>query len=131
MPISSRRRPGHPPRAASAAAVPQAGAVHELCHLILFLFRIHLVRNGERSSALHHLEIAARLAPENARQVFVCAVALRSTGRVDDAVEILRQSLESSPFDRDLLATMVDLCREVGDLEQAEVYNTRLVELKS
>ena len=89
------------------------------------------MRNGERSSALHHLEIAARLAPENARQVFVCAVALRSTGRVDDAVEILRQSLESSPFDRDLLATMVDLCREVGDLEQAEVYNTRLVELKS
>ena len=42
------------------------------------------------------------------------AVAVNSTGRVDDALKVLKQALVGHPNDRDLQAALVSFGREAG-----------------
>jgi Flp pilus assembly protein TadD len=60
-----------------------------------------LVRAKRLDEAIAELRQAAELDPDQARYVYVYAVALNSAGRRDDAIDTLKESLTRHPNDRD------------------------------
>ena len=84
-----------------------------------------LVRNGNREEALRELRFAAENAPANARFSYVYGVALHSTGRSEDGLKTLERALRSHPYDRELLAALVTINREVGNSDAALGYAQR------
>jgi tetratricopeptide (TPR) repeat protein len=87
-----------------------------------------LARQKRLADALPELESAANLAPENVRFAYVYGVALLSSGRPRDALAIFARALERRPGDRDVLAALVNVHRDLGEIERAREYARRLVE---
>lgn len=81
-----------------------------------------LVREKRRDAAMDELRKAAELAPEQPRYAFVYAIGLQSTGRNQDALAILKQSLQRHPNDRELLSAALVLSREQDDSVAALQY---------
>jgi Flp pilus assembly protein TadD len=69
---------------------------------------------------------AAELEPGRARYTYVCAVALHSAGRRDDALAALKAYLNRRPKDRDILLALVTFSRDAGDLTAALDYGQQL-----
>jgi hypothetical protein len=80
-----------------------------------------------RSRPWCDLEIAAREGSKIPRNVLAYAVALHSAGQTDEAIEHLRRGLEHNPFDRDLISTIVQYYRKIGDLAESERFAARLL----
>ena len=74
-----------------------------------------LVRQGRGHEALDHLAAAARLAPANARFVYVYAVALSDAGQTAKALDVLEDDVARHPYDRDALAALVDFYRNAAE----------------
>jgi tetratricopeptide (TPR) repeat protein len=88
-----------------------------------------LVRQGRGHEALDHLAAAARLAPANARFVYVYAVALGDAGQTAKALDVLEDDVARHPYDCDALAALVDSYRNARNPAKAEDYSKRLAEL--
>ena len=69
---------------------------------------------------------ASELEPSSERYAYVYAVALRSSGRRDDALKVLKETLAKHPDDRDILAALISFSRESGDVANALAYATQL-----
>jgi predicted CXXCH cytochrome family protein len=82
--------------------VPESAALHHSRGLLF-------VRQNRRDAALEELERAVDLEPENGRFAYVCAIALDSAGRREDAEEVVRAALVRAPADRALLALRAQL----------------------
>ncbi|MCC5887420.1 MAG: tetratricopeptide repeat protein [Gammaproteobacteria bacterium] len=104
------------------ARLPEAAALHHTQGLLQ-------VRGGDTEAAVASLESAARLAPENARFVYVYAIALNSTGERTQALQALRDAAEWHPFDRDILLALVTLHAEAGAVDSARQHLKRLLEV--
>jgi tetratricopeptide (TPR) repeat protein len=75
-------------------APQQAPAYHALGLL--------LVRQKQVDQSLAYLEKASHLAPEVARYSYVYGVALHSSGRREDAIEVLTEAAQQHPYDRQI-----------------------------
>jgi len=88
-----------------------------------------LVRRHDYAGALDLLRRASGLAPENARYAYVYAVALNSTGAPAEALAILEHAHQKHPADRDVLAALVAIARDAGDLAAALRHARELIAL--
>lgn len=86
-----------------------------------------LVRQSRANEALDELRQAAVLDPSQPRYAYVYAVGLHSSGRRDDALAVLRNSLQMHPNDRDTLSAALALSREKGDSASALGYAEQLL----
>jgi predicted CXXCH cytochrome family protein len=99
--------------------LPESGDLHHALGL-------SLVRQQRTAEALEELRQAARLAPDNARYIYVYGVALNSTGAAEQALLVLQGAHNRFPNNTDILAALVALHRERGNTEAAQRYADRL-----
>ena len=85
-----------------------------------------LVRQQKTDQAVVELEAAARLAPENARYIYVYAVALNSTGRAQKAIEQLLVAHDRFPGNIEILQALITFNRDAGNTFAAERYMKKL-----
>ncbi|MGH8659871.1 MAG: hypothetical protein ACREV4_15710 [Gammaproteobacteria bacterium] len=76
--------------------------------------------------AVRELAEATRLAPEASRFAYVYAVALHSTPRKREALEVLDRALVHHPGEREMLLAAVSFSRDIGDRTAALKYAERL-----
>ena len=103
-------------------AAPQDSGLHHALGLAL----VRLKRNDE---ALAELNKAREIDPDRARYAYVYAVALHSSGRVQDAMTVLKDNLARHPNDRDTLLALVSFSRDSGDAKSALEYAQRLAQI--
>jgi len=103
-------------------AAPQDPGLHHALGLAL----VRLKRNDE---ALAELNKAREIDPDRARYAYVYAVALHSSGRVQDAMTVLKDNLARHPNDRDTLLALVSFSRDSGDAKSALEYAQRLAQI--
>ena len=101
--------------------VPRSAALHHALGLAL-------VRQGRNTQALAELQLAAILAPSDARYAYVYAVGLHSAGKMQAAIAELDRALAIRPDDRDLLVAAASFRQEKGDAAGARKYGKRLYE---
>lgn len=87
------------------------------------------VREKKTDKALEYLERAVKLDPESARFSYVYGIGLHSSKRSKEGFAVLEKALERHPYDRDLLYALATINRDVGNLEDALKYTTRLIEI--
>jgi predicted CXXCH cytochrome family protein len=92
---------------AGQTVLPDDASLHGALGLVL-------VRTGRKDEALAELGAAARAAPENARHVYVYAVALHGAGRPQEAVALL-EGFAARRADRDVLLALAAFKQEAGD----------------
>ncbi|HVM79629.1 MAG TPA: tetratricopeptide repeat protein [Stellaceae bacterium] len=102
-------------------ASPQDASLHHALGL-------QMVRTKDRG-AVEELRRAAELEPQQARYVYVYAVALSSTGRPREAIAVLEASLARHPSDRATLQALVAFNRDIGDAKSALAYAERLAQI--
>jgi Flp pilus assembly protein TadD len=94
---------------------------------LLHALGLALIREkAQPGEALHTLQRAAELAPENARYRYVHAIALHSSGRAAEALEALRSIASQHRGDRDTLAALIVYEQEAGNVAAALDYAERL-----
>jgi tetratricopeptide (TPR) repeat protein len=87
------------------------------------------VRQKQYQEALRLLAKAAALQPSNVRYSYVYAVALHSSGQVDQAIAVLQQAHQRRPADRDVLMGLITFEREKGNVALATTYANELGQL--
>ena len=75
-------------------------------------------------------EAATQLERDNARYAYVYAVALHDTGQRAKALEVLKRTLATARYDRDVLSALVYYSAEAGDVVTARDYAQLLVRLE-
>jgi len=88
-----------------------------------------LIRLDRRDEALVELERAYEFGPDDPRHGFVLAIALDSLGMPDRALRVMRDTLAAHPFDREVLAALVEMCRARGLTDDADGYAETLERL--
>ncbi len=101
------------------ALLPLAPDLHHALGLLL-------VRKGDKVTALKELAAASKLAPDNARYIYVYAVGLHSTGRQREAVSVLQAAEAHHPYDLEILSALVSMNREAGNPAAALPYARKL-----
>ena len=106
-----------------AATSNQGAAIDYLQHAVRIApefavarhaYGLMLVRSRRPNEALDELRIAAELAPENGRFVYVLGVALNSLGHQDDALMLLAQARIDFPGDFDIGWALTTILRDAG-----------------
>jgi tetratricopeptide (TPR) repeat protein len=95
--------------------IPTDGGLHHALGL-------SLVRLKRLDDALAELRQATELDPNNARYAYIYGVALHSTGRRQEAMTYLEDSLTRHPENRDISMAIVSFSREAGDAATALQY---------
>jgi tetratricopeptide (TPR) repeat protein len=85
-----------------------------------------LVRQQRTEEAVKALQLAARLAPESPRYVYVFAVALNSIGQPKQAIMVLQGAHNAHPNDTDILGALVAFHRDAGNQKQSRRYAEKL-----
>ena len=101
---------------------PQDAGLH-------YALGLALIRLKKAEDALGELGQAASLAPENAQNTYVYAVALESVGRRAEARQVLAAWLGPHPDNREILTALVEMSQQAGDLESALLYAEHLARL--
>ena len=89
-----------------------------------------LVRQRKTDKAVQELEAATRLAPQNARYIYVYAVALNSTGRADEALKQLQIAHDRFPSNVEILQALIAFNRDAGNAFAAQRYMKKLESLQ-
>jgi Flp pilus assembly protein TadD len=90
--------------------------------------RLRVLEYIERHDALAELKRGLDLAPGNTRFAYVYGVALLSSGRQAESLEVFERALAQRPADRDLLIALATAHRYQGEFGLARDYARRLVE---
>jgi predicted CXXCH cytochrome family protein len=90
---------------------------------------LNLTRLRRAEAALDELKAASQLAPEQVHYAYVYAVALQSAGRRNDAMAILKSTLQRHPFHRELLTAATTFSRDAGDRSAALDFAERLAHI--
>jgi hypothetical protein len=69
--------------------------------------------------------------PDRSRYADVFAVALHSSGRVDESMKVLKENLARHPDDRESLLALVTFNRDAGDIGAALEYAEQLSRITS
>jgi Flp pilus assembly protein TadD len=104
------------------AAAPRDAHLHHALGLLL-------VRRQQLPEALGSFARAAELAPDQARNAYVYAVALHGAGQSARALEVLRGAHQRHPGDRDTLIALATITRDQGDRSAAVAWARKLVGL--
>ena len=88
-----------------------------------------LVRGNQRDAALSELAAAAGLQPDEARFVYVYAVALNSLDRPHEAIDLLQDAIGRFPADFDIHWALATMLRDQGRLDEAREVATTLSEI--
>ena len=67
--------------------------------------------------------------PENPRFIYVYAVALKSTGKTDDAIAQLQTAHDRFPDNVEILQALISFNREAGNEFAAQRYMKKLAEI--
>jgi predicted CXXCH cytochrome family protein len=105
-------------RMALASSGQDAGLHHSL--------GLTLTREKHPDGALSEFRTAAELEPDRSHYAYVYAVALHSSGYVDESMKILRENLTRHPDDRDTLLALVTFSRDSDDISIALEYAEQL-----
>src|SRR5262249_16290960 len=87
---------------------------------------LNLTRQKLPDDALGEFRKATELEPERSRYAYVYAVALHSSGRIDESMKVLKESLARHPDDRETLLALVTYTRDAGDIGTALEYAEQL-----
>ncbi|EXI79749.1 MAG: cellulose synthase subunit BcsC [Candidatus Accumulibacter appositus] len=104
------------------AELPRNADLHHALGLLL-------TRKGESVMALQEFAEAARLAPDNARYVYVQAIAVHSAGQRSEALALLRSANQRHPNDLEILSALISMSREAGDQKAALRYAKKAAEI--
>ena len=104
------------------ARIPGAAGLHHALGLLL-------VRRGNKGAAVAELAEAVKFDPDNARYAYVYAVALQSTGKLDEALVVLGDADKRHPYDVDILGALVSMNIEAGRPEVLLPYARKLAEV--
>jgi predicted CXXCH cytochrome family protein len=96
---------------------------------VSYALGLSLVRRREYGGAMDLLRRAQELAPDNVRYAYVYAVALNSTGAHGEATALLDRTHRQHPADRDVLAALVSIAQDTGDLAAALSHARELAAL--
>jgi Flp pilus assembly protein TadD len=88
-----------------------------------------LTREQRADDALAEFGTAVQLEPDRSRYAYVYAVALHSSGRMNEAITVLTENLVRHPEDRDTLLALVTFNRDAGDVGTALKYAEQLSRL--
>jgi tetratricopeptide (TPR) repeat protein len=105
-------------RATIASSRQDAGLHHAL--------GLNLTRQKRSAAALTEFRTAAELEPDRSRYAYVYAVALHSSGQIDESMKILKERLAQHPDDRETLLALVTFSRDAGDVGAALEYAKQL-----
>jgi predicted CXXCH cytochrome family protein len=100
--------------------VPMSATLHHA----LGLARI---RVQQPDLAMGSFRRAVELDPATARYSYVYAVALHSTGQVDESIRRLQEAVKRWPYDREMLMALTSFQLESGKRQDAQVTARRLV----
>ncbi|MDI4237317.1 multiheme c-type cytochrome [Bradyrhizobium sp. Arg237L] len=90
---------------------------------------LNLTREKRPNDALGEFRTASELEPDRSRYAYVYAVALHSSGRIGESIEVLKANLARHPDDRDSLSALVSFSRDSGNIGAALEYAERLSRL--
>ena len=107
---------------AALAASPNDAGLH-------YALGLALIRLKKTDAAVGELKQATELQPDSARNAYVYAIALNSTGRSAEARQRLAEALARHPDNRDILTALVQISQQAGDLASALDYAERLLKL--
>jgi tetratricopeptide (TPR) repeat protein len=99
--------------------VPGSAVLH-------YTLGLSLVRQQRTEEGLEELRLATTLSPDDARYIYVYAVALNSTGQPEKAIMILQGAHNRHPNNRDILSALVAFNRDMGNGAAAETYTKKL-----
>ncbi len=102
--------------------IERAPAHAELHHAL----GLTLIRLKRLDEALPELGQAVELGRDQARYVYVYAVALHSAGRGEDAIRVLKDGLGAHPANHDILLALMTFSRDAGDMGATLEYATQL-----
>jgi len=88
-----------------------------------------LTREKRPGDALAEFRAAVELEPDRSRYAYVYAVALHSSGSIDEAMKALKENLARHPDDRDTLMALVTFSRDAGDIGVALEYAEQLARI--
>jgi Flp pilus assembly protein TadD len=88
-----------------------------------------LTRQKRPDDALAEFRTAAEIEPDRSRYVYVYAVALHSSGRIDESMKVLKENLARHPDDRETMLALVTFNRDAGDIGAALEYAEQLSRL--
>lgn len=108
-------------RTAIASSRQDAGLHHAL--------GLTLTRQKRPDDALDEFRTASQLEPDRSRYAYVYAVALHSSGRLGESIEVLKDNLARHPDDRESLSALVTFSRDSGNIAAALEYAERLSRL--
>jgi predicted CXXCH cytochrome family protein len=100
---------------------PQSADLH---HALGLLY----IRGKRLDDALTELGRAAELAPHRSRYGYVYALALKETGNVKGALEVLETARKSHPVNRELLTALATINLDAGDRAAALEYAETLLQ---
>jgi predicted CXXCH cytochrome family protein len=106
-------------RRAIESSVRDAGLHHSL--------GLTLTRQKRPDQALSEFRVASELEPDRPRYAYVYAVALHSSGSIEESIDVLKENLTRHPDDRDTLLALVSFNRDSGDVAAALEYAQQLV----
>ncbi|WP_080663503.1 tetratricopeptide repeat protein [Bradyrhizobium elkanii] len=90
---------------------------------------LSLTRQKRPDDALGEFRTASELEPDRSRYAYVYAVALHSSGRIGESIEVLKANLTRHPDDRESLSALVSFSRDSGNIAAALEYAERLSRL--
>ena len=103
----------------AAKVSPENAVVHHALGL-------SLVRQQRTDEGVEELRLAAKLDAQNARYIYVYAVALNSIGKPEQAIMVLQGAHNQHPNNRDILRALVTFHRDSGNQDAARTYADKL-----
>jgi len=105
-------------RSAIGSSPPDAGLHHAL--------GLTLTRERRPDDALAEFRAAKEREPDRSRYAYVYAVALHSSGHIDESLKVLKENLARHTDDRETLLALVTFSRDAGDIGAALEYAGQL-----
>ncbi|OCK54474.1 tetratricopeptide repeat protein [Bradyrhizobium sp. LMTR 3] len=88
-----------------------------------------LTRQKRPNDALTEFRTASELEPDRSRYAYVYAVALHTSGRIGESIDVLKANLTQHPNDHDTLSALITFNRDSGNIGVALEYAERLSRL--
>ena len=87
---------------------------------------LSLIRQQRGDEAIGELRLASTLNPDNARYIYVYAVALNSTGKPEQAIMVLQGAHQAHPNNVEILNALVAFHRDLGNQAAANGFAGKL-----
>ena len=85
-----------------------------------------LVRTERLDAGVAELRLAAQLAPDSSRYVYVVGIALNSMGQSAEAIQVLTDAMRQFPTDFDIAWSLATILRDQGDITGAAAIAAEL-----